>query len=215
MVATTLAVSRHAWAPGWEEWRRNPVRVAGPAALVLAAIAFQVPAVAAQGYRGCLQLVQRIRAAARDPSPLLAADPRYHALQASIPAGAPLLVMLDRPFWLDFRRNPIEVIDMPGQVSPPPGIPFDDDEALVAYLAMHGFRYLAFVRSTASENQYSRKGWQRLLGPPPSPLWGRAAPFVLRLFDRFESLSRSRVRLYDDGALVALDLATRTDARAP
>jgi hypothetical protein len=125
-----------------------------------------------------------------------------------------MVAMLDRPFWLDFARNPIDVVDVPGQVSPPPGMPLDDDEAVVAYLRQRGVRYLAFVRSTQSGGAYGRRGWERMRGPPPSHLWGGAAPFVLQTFDRFESLMRSRLRLYDDGTMVVLDLETRVPQAA-
>ena len=117
------------------------------------------------------------------------------------------MVMLDRPYWLDFQRNPIAVVDLPGYVSPPPGMPLDDDEALVRYLQTQGFRYLAFVRSTRSECVYGRGGWERML---QSGLWGKAVPLILKIFDRFESLMTSRAHLYDDSKMVVLDLATRT-----
>jgi len=207
-VAATLAVTMQAGALRWGEWRRSLLQSAAPAVLVMAALVLQVPAVLETSYWQHVALVQRLRTAFTAPRPL-DAERHYRNLQARVPEGAPLLVMLDRPYWLDFARNPIDVIDLPGQVSPPPGMAFDDDEALVDYLAAQGYRYVAFVRSTASESQYGREGWLRMLGPPPSALWGKAAPFVLTLFDRLESLTASRILLYDDNDVVVLDLATR------
>jgi hypothetical protein len=206
-VAMALAVTMHACQLQWADWRRSPLRAAVPAILVLAALALQVPLLV-QTYWQHAVLVQNLARKLRAPPWPSDAARYYRTIQARVPAGAPLLVMLDRPYWLDFERNPIDVIDLPGQVSPPPGMAFEDDEALADYLAAQGFRYVAFVRSTASENQYGREGWLRMLGPPPSPFWGKAAPFVLKLFDRLESLSVSRIRLYDDDKVVLLDLAT-------
>jgi len=210
MLATVLAVSMHVCSQRPADWRRDPVRAAAPAALLLAAVVFQVQGIAAQSYNDVLELVARVRGAARESSALVAQGEPYRALQASIPAGAPLFVMLDRPFLLDFRRNPIDLIDLPGQVSPPPGVPFEDDEAFVRYLTAQGFRYVAFVRSKASEHQYRRETWQGLVGLRPSPLWRKGAPLVLKVLDRFEGLDASRSHVYDDGRIVALDLAMRT-----
>lgn len=45
--------------------------------------------------------------------------PLYDRLQASVPEGARLAVMLDEPFYLDFARNPVWNLDMPGYASLP------------------------------------------------------------------------------------------------
>jgi hypothetical protein len=208
-VATTFAVATHACALPRSEWRSGRLAIVVPAALALLATAVQVSGMSANSYQGYRRLVAAIRAAAREPSSLRERDAPYRALQASVPVGAPLLTMVDEPFWLDFRRNPIQVLDMPGHVSPPPGVPLADDEALVAYFAREGFRYLAFVRPTASSNLYRRDKWTRMIGPLAPPLWRKAAPRYLQLFDRLESLAASRVRLHDDGKMVVLDLAGR------
>lgn len=39
-------------------------------------------------------------------------DRRYRALQAALPPGATLAVMLDAPYHLDFARNPIVYLDL-------------------------------------------------------------------------------------------------------
>ena len=207
VAATILAVSFHVCSLSWDRWRRDPVRTAIPALLVVAAIALQVGSAAAQLWSDYREMGVRILVAMRNPAVLLGPDRAYRRLQAKVPAGAPLLVMLDQPFWLDFRRNKIALLDLPGQVSPPPGMSFDDDEELVRYLAGQGFRFLAFVRSSGSKGAYRRRIWEQMLGPPPAPLWAQSAPRYLKAFDRLESLSRSRVRVYDDGKMVVLDLA--------
>ena len=50
----------------------------------------------------------------------------------------------------------------------------------------------------------------RMLEPTAPAYWRACAPFYLKAFDRFESLATSRKRLYDDGKIIALDLAVRT-----
>jgi hypothetical protein len=207
VLATTLAVSMHVCSLKWLDWQRDPLRTAFPAFIVLVAIVVQFRGVAAQTYVDYLTLGSLLRSDGETPPMSPVTEQDYQQLQARIPAERPLLVMLDRPYWLDFARNPIDVIDVPAQVSPPPGMPLEDDEALVDYLEAHGFRYLAFVRPWWSENQFRRQGWQRLLDDPQSALWGGEAENVLKVFDRLESLMMTRHRLYDDGTLVALDLA--------
>lgn len=66
------------------------------------------------------------------------------AMQAAVPAGEPILVLLSWPSLLDFRRNPIAVMDHGGQMGPP-GRPAADDAASWArYLSRLGFHYIAY-----------------------------------------------------------------------
>src|SRR6185295_4125127 len=111
--------------------------------------------------------------------------------------------MLDEPLWFDFRRNPIDIVDLPGAVSPAPGMPLDDDEKLATYLHDRGYRYVAFVRAAASKSLYRRTHWTRLL-TAPEEIWRKSAPFYLKMFDRWDGLAASRAHLYDDGQMVAL-----------
>jgi hypothetical protein len=67
------------------------------------------------------------------------------SMQDAIPPGRRLLVRLDTPFLLDFRRNPIWVMDHPGLCGPPPGVP---QSATVAawtqYLRSAGASFVAY-----------------------------------------------------------------------
>jgi len=209
VTAAVIAVSMYVCALPWRNWERHPVRTAIPASLALVALLLQLGAASVESYREYEVYAAHIWITARHGSLLDENNQDYRLLQARVPAGAPMVVMLDRPFSLDYDRNPIDVLDLPGSVSPPPGLPLDSDDALADYLTAHGYRYLSFVRSTESQGVYLRSGWERMLGPPPSPLWGNAVPLYLKTFDRFESLMKSRVRLYDDGQMVVLDLTRR------
>jgi hypothetical protein len=137
-------------------------------------------------------------------------------MQSKIPAGERMLVMLDDAYWFDFKRNRIDLIDLPGAASPPPGMPLDDDERLVSYLADQGYRYLAFVRSTSSKSLYRRDHWTKIRNSAKAEeIWRRSAPYYLDTFDRLDGLAKSRRVLYDDGSMVALDLATKVQPAAP
>lgn len=67
------------------------------------------------------------------------------SLQAALPPGATVLATLRRPFLLDFARNRVDIMSLPGFSSPPPGLPIDDGaEAVARYLLDHHVRYLAY-----------------------------------------------------------------------
>src|ERR1700733_1294667 len=69
----------------------------------------------------------------------------YHLMQTSVPPGQRILARLDKNFLLDFRRNPVYIMDTPGGASPPPGMPvFKGPEPLADYLVGNGIRYVAY-----------------------------------------------------------------------
>ena len=89
------------------------------------------------------------------------------AMQDSVPPGKLILVRLDMPFLLDFRRNPIWVMDHPGLCGPPPGVP---PEATVAawvhYLHTVGVDFVAYdYRNQAGESPAHDALFLRLAGP--------------------------------------------------
>jgi hypothetical protein len=136
-----------------------------------------------------------------------APHPAYRQAQEAAPAGARLLVMLERPYLLDFARNPIWQVDFPGTVSPPPGMPFSKDgEALAAYLGGVGVRYFAVNDPDHSEDElYGRSHWLQLKRDR-NPLTANVAPRFLGFFDEVSQLLRTRKHLFDDGHLITLDL---------
>lgn len=208
-VAMVLAAMLAAFSLPWTfSAGSDRARAAIPAVLAAVALGLQLQQVAGTVHTDYLRMGSRILAADSQPSSLADGGDGYLKLQASIPAGAPILAMLDAPFWLDFRRNRIDLVDLPGAASPAPGMPLDDDEALVRYLGGLGYRYVAFVRSSRSHGLYRREALTNLLRGSPNPQVVATVPFFLRMFDRFESLAKSRRILYDDGGMVALDLTS-------
>ena len=181
-------------------------RVVVPVILLVAATVAQI-----EESRGSIAVdfkdaANAIAAARVRPSILEDVGQKYRDLQATIPAGASMLTMLDGPMWFDFGRNRIDLIDLPGAASPGRDMPLDSDQKLVGYWRDLGYRYVAFVKSTASVSLYRRDHWQRMGAGESAEIWRLSAPYYLKMFDRFDSLAKTHRHLYDDGVMVALDL---------
>ena len=125
-VATVLAVTLASLSLPFDlDTGVERIRAAIPAVLVIVAIAIQVEKVGGTVSAEYRQMGDHIIATVNNPGTLPASDASYSKLQESIPAGAPVLAMLDAPFWLNFRRNRIDILDLPGAVSPGGKIPLD------------------------------------------------------------------------------------------
>jgi hypothetical protein len=211
-VATVLAVMIAAFSSPWNLANgADRVRAAIPAVLVAGAIAVHLESIGSKVFTDYGHMGDRISAMVKYPWKLKTDAPDHRELQESIPEGAAILAILDEPFWLDFGRNRIDIIDIPGAVSPDGPIPFDSDEALVKYLGAHGYQHIAFIRPDLSRGLYQRANLTRMMSTSSNPIAKATAPFYLQLFDRLDSLTRSRRVLYDDGRLVALDLGALTE----
>jgi hypothetical protein len=132
---------------------------------------------------------------------------QYTALQTAIPPGASLATMLDEPFRLDFARNHVLILDIPGEVSPKPGIPFSaGEEALAHYLAGQSVRYLACYKGAQSKHLYLRSVWQRHADTQAEMPQNHEAPFVLDVMDSVAKLVAKRKHVFEDDSIVAIDL---------
>lgn len=151
--------------------------------------------------------LDRVRSIEQSPAAVTGEPERERRMQAAVPRGARLLVMIDRPFLLDFARNPIELLDQPGAASPWPGIPLaEGEDKVTAYLRARGIRYFAFVRPDKAESPlYSRAQWIGMAAGG-APLWHATAPINLATFDIVDRLAQRGPRLYDDGRMVVVDL---------
>jgi len=124
----------------------------------------------------------------------------YKTLQQSVPPGVAILTRLDRPFLLDFKRNPVFLVDY-AEASPPPGMPYSKGgEALARYLIPLPVRYVAYSYSDEAERR-------------SAPAHDVVSPWMrnqLRYTDDFEDdleeLAKTRRRIYDDGNNFVLDL---------
>ncbi len=184
--------------------------------LVIASLALQIYGNYGSGLRTLTIPLERIGAMqGAAPSPLEVSPEGERRMQQAVPAGQPLLVMIERPYLLDFRRNRIELFDQPGAVSPRPGVPLRAGGQKVGdYLVGQGIRYLAFSRpDRANQPLYSRSHWKSQLGSA-TRMWRDVAPVYLAAFDAVDQLAQSRRRLYDDGHFVVVDLTAAPVAPA-
>lgn len=136
----------------------------------------------------------------------LALPALYRDLQAAVPRGATLAVLLDQPYYLDFARNPIINLDIPGYASYAPGMPFfRGDEPVAAYFRGHGIRYLAFVRGDHSRYFYRRDYWMaRIMWD--IEIWQIMGAYVVDCLDNFSALSLRYPRLFERDGVIVLDL---------
>lgn len=158
-------------------------------------------------------LAENIREARLGDPGARAQQQRYARLQAAIPAGERVLVMLDDPAFLDFARNRIFNLDTPGYASPSPGLPaFGGPDALRAYLRGLGIRYVAFVRSDRSRYFYRRAFWVwRIFND--AEIFQTMSAYALDSIGALATLSTQVTVLHEEDGLVALDLGA--DVPAP
>ena len=133
----------------------------------------------------------------------------YHRLQAAAPAGARLLIMLDEPYFLNYARNEIWNLDMPGTASPKPGIPaFQGPEAVAEYLRAQGVRHVAFVSPERSVYLYRRDIWLDHLYDPEE-IWRVYAPYMVDVMANLVELGKTRAHLHEENGMVLLDLEAK------
>jgi hypothetical protein len=182
--------------------------------IVLAALVLQLALGRGPLVKQVIALLGDLREAAAidrqgDPS-ARAEQRRYAAMQAALPAGARVVVMLDEPALLDFRRNAIANLDCPGFASPGPQLPmFAGAEPLRAYLVAAGYRYAAFVRSERSRYFFRRMFWIARMFTDIE-LFQVMSAYTIDAIDSFAELATTTPRLYDADGLVVLDLAQPT-----
>jgi hypothetical protein len=132
--------------------------------------------------------------------------PAYLKVQERLPAGARVLSAVAAPFFWDFGRQQIQTLDCPGQVSPPPGMPFfAGPQAVVDYLRGLGYRYLAYTPPWTRNCLYDERRW-RSLAAGDSPLFAQWAPYFLDFFENVRKLERQGLLILDFGAVRVLDL---------
>jgi hypothetical protein len=155
------------------------------------------------------ELLRRTTPAQLEPPAALA----YRRLQSFTPAGASLLVMLEEPYHLDYARNTIVSLDLPGIARPGRGMPcFRGPEVLADYLHEQGIRYLAFVRPERASSLYRRAEWfPKIFGP--QEIWKVYAPYMVDVMDSVEQLGKSRTLLHEEDGMVLLDLEATAEER--
>jgi hypothetical protein len=146
------------------------------------------------------------------------ADPypgHYRELQQAVPAGESLAVLLDDPYHLDYRRNRIFNLDLPGVVAPPPGLPsFTTPAHWRAHLRGSGIRYLAFIDGRRSSWLYRRAGWLWRIYHDDE-LFRFIAAHMVDTLDTFEALAKTSRVVFDRDGFHVIDLGEAAPEEPP
>ncbi|MCA9587291.1 MAG: hypothetical protein KC657_18315 [Myxococcales bacterium] len=128
-------------------------------------------------------------------------------LQGAVPAGERLAVLVDEPHYLDFKRNPIWNLDMPGYASLPPGMPsFQGSEALERYFATIGVRWLMVVMPDHSRYHYRRPYFLELF-VNEQEIWRAYAPYLVDFIDNIAEIRGRHREVARERGVVVIDLA--------
>jgi hypothetical protein len=124
-------------------------------------------------------------------------------MQRAIPEGSPILVHLSRPFLLDFSRNIVYVVDLPGTVSPPPGLQvLGTAEEIAQYLVSKSIRYIAY-----SYKDEAGMPLRKQAGPYSKfPRTQSVFELTFAFHERLDELDRMYERVFDDGNTYVIDL---------
>jgi hypothetical protein len=143
----------------------------------------------------------------------------YDQLQASIPPGERFLAFLPMAHLLDFRRNPINVMDSDCGISPPPGMPLRRaPEDVAQYLRALGITRIAgrgtcWTPGGESQDPEWLRGWsEEFKGSRP---WDYSLVYSHYLmFKTLKSLSASYATLHFASDLMVIDLNRPLEASA-
>jgi hypothetical protein len=128
-------------------------------------------------------------------------------MQRAIPTEGATLATVDYSFLLDFQAHSISIADFPGDASLPPGWPSrQSGETLAHYLLDHHLRYLVF--DYAAFAGFDREA-PHVIADASRTQWIHSQAIIsLDSHRQYAELARTRLRLYDDGKMYVLDLAT-------
>jgi hypothetical protein len=132
----------------------------------------------------------------------------FQQMQSTVPKGQRLMVRLSKNFLPDFKRNPIYIVDNPGLVSLPPGMPaFRGPERLATYLLGKQIRYLAY--SYVDGGGLTNRQISNIFDPKSGTnAWILSnTKLAVDFQDNLLRLALSRKKLFDDGRIFVLDLA--------
>jgi len=133
----------------------------------------------------------------------------YTELQNAVPEGAKIMTVFNAPFALNYARNDISAIDVPGAASPDPGMPFfEGPQAFKKYLQSLSITYIAYGDFDEPGGcLYNRKLWQ-YHRDGDIPIWKMEAKYYLGLIDILESLSKTEHVIFQKSGFTALRLTT-------
>lgn len=131
----------------------------------------------------------------------------YSKMQSAIPEGEPFLAVVEHPFALDYTRNDIINIDVPGGVSPDPGMPFfKGPRALKDYLLGQSLRYIAFRNfNNPGGCLYRRVMWD-FYAKSSHPMWRAQSKYYLDFMDNVLALAKAETMVYRGNILRVIKL---------
>jgi hypothetical protein len=143
----------------------------------------------------------------------------YKELQASIPPGKRFFAFLPMAHLLDFKRNPVNVMDSNCAVSPPPGMPLRGaPEDVAAYFRSLGITRIAgrgtcWTPGGESQDPERLRGWSETFKGSRS--WDYSVVYSHYLmFKALKSLSASYETLHFASDLMVIDLDRPSEASA-
>ncbi|NQU59478.1 MAG: hypothetical protein HQ513_19770, partial [Rhodospirillales bacterium] len=121
----------------------------------------------------------------------------YKTMQAAVPPGEKFLAVLAHPFALDYRRNEVFNIDMPGAASVPPGMPFfKGAKALKQYLLGQSIRHIAYRDFANPGGCIYRYSWWNNQASSGHPMWAAHSKYYLDLMKNIEALEKTQTVAY-------------------
>jgi len=129
----------------------------------------------------------------------------YTEMQKAVPEGAKIMTVFNAPFALNFARNDISAIDVPGAASPDPGMPFfDGPQTFKKYLQELSITHIAYGDFDEPGGcLYNRKLWQ-YHRDGDIPVWRMEARYYLTLIDLLEALSKTEHVVFQKSGFTAL-----------
>jgi hypothetical protein len=119
-----------------------------------------------------------------------ALKPYYDELQSKVPAGEKIFAIVDAPYLLNCKRNPISNIDNIAGASPSPGMPFHKGpEALKKYLIKLGYNYILVVDFDEAVFLYNRKVMEN---HPRSEFREFSKKYIVDFFDNIDAIASNK-----------------------
>lgn len=130
--------------------------------------------------------------------------------QSSIPEGELILARMGQAYFLDFARNPIWHLDIPGASCLPPGLPIEGTPVdLIEYLRSIKVRYFIYSELDDGGHDIEEGGFVEKMNSPN--LWERYFRNIVLFDDTMRHLSEHCKIHYRDNGLVVFDLQSPPD----
>jgi hypothetical protein len=122
---------------------------------------------------------------------------QYVTMQDALPKNAKVFAMVNHPFALNYKRNDIVNVDVPGAASPGFGMPIGQGvEKLKEYLKNLSITHVVFGDlNDRPACLYNRALWE-FHRDGDIPAWKFGAPFYLNLMDDLETLAQTETVLF-------------------